>query len=70
MHAFRDPDSQFAVENLLGHVHHGVADAGEVLGTVDRIPDGDAARIAPALCGERTVDRLDEHVRPVAEIDG
>jgi hypothetical protein len=43
VHAFfKDADFQFAVEGLLGDVHHGAADAGEVLATVERIPNGDA----------------------------
>jgi hypothetical protein len=43
VHAFfKDHDFQFAVENLLGDVHHRAADTGEVLATVDRIPNGDA----------------------------
>jgi hypothetical protein len=44
MHAFfKDTDFQFAVESLLGDVHHRAADTGEVLATVERIPNGDAA---------------------------
>ncbi|MCO1656450.1 alpha/beta hydrolase family protein [Pseudonocardia humida] len=43
MHTFfKDADFQFAVEGLLGDVHHRAADAGEVLATVARIPNGDA----------------------------
>jgi hypothetical protein len=39
---FKNADFQFAVESLLGDVYHHAADIGEVLVTVDRIPNGDA----------------------------
>lgn len=43
MHAFyKDADFQFSVEGLLGDVHHRAADSGEVLATIERIPNGDA----------------------------
>ena len=43
MHAFtKDPDVQFAIENVLGGTYARAADVGEVLSTVDRIPRGDA----------------------------
>ncbi|NEM05645.1 prolyl oligopeptidase family serine peptidase [Geodermatophilus normandii] len=42
MHAFlKDPDLQFAVEGVLGATWSHAADVGEVLTTVDRIPNGD-----------------------------
>jgi hypothetical protein len=37
---FRDHDFDFATANVLGGVFHRAADIGEVLTTVDRIPDG------------------------------
>ena len=41
VHAFfKDADLQFAVENVLGATYHRAADVGEVLSTVDRIPNG------------------------------
>ncbi|MGY1709819.1 alpha/beta hydrolase family protein [Geodermatophilus sp. SYSU D00758] len=43
MHAFfEDDDFQFAVENVLGSAYSRAADVGEVLTTVDRIPNGSA----------------------------
>ena len=43
MYAFyKDDDFQFAVENVLGSVWSRAADIGEVLTTVDRIPNGSA----------------------------
>ncbi len=37
---FKDDGFQFAVEVTLGAIRHGAADAGDVLGTIARIPDG------------------------------
>jgi prolyl oligopeptidase family protein len=43
VHAFtKDPDVQFAIENVLGGTYARAADVGEVLSTVDRVPRGDA----------------------------
>jgi len=43
VHTFtKDPDVQFAIENVLGGTYARTADIGEVLSTVDRIPHGDA----------------------------
>jgi hypothetical protein len=43
MHAFfKDHDFQFSVEGVLGSTYGRAADIGEVLTTVDRIPNGDA----------------------------
>ncbi|MGY1746839.1 alpha/beta hydrolase family protein [Blastococcus sp. SYSU D00695] len=39
---FKDDDFQFSVENVLGSVYSRAADIGEVLTTVDRIPNGHA----------------------------
>ena len=40
---FTDHDFQFATENVLGGVFHRAADVGEVLATIDHIPNGKAA---------------------------
>jgi hypothetical protein len=40
---FKDDDFQFATENVLGGVFHRAADVGEVLATIDHIPNGKAA---------------------------
>src|SRR4051794_41499208 len=40
---FKDDDFQFATENVLGGVFHRAADVGEVLATIDNIPNGKAA---------------------------
>ena len=41
---FLDDDGMnFEVQNILGHAHAGASDAGEVLSTVERVTDGDAA---------------------------
>jgi hypothetical protein len=66
MHAFfKDHDFQFAVENLLGDVHHRAADAGEVLATVDRIPNGDAKAWVREWTA--TADRLAAGAREAAD---
>lgn len=62
MHAFyKDPEFQFAVENLLGDAFHRAADVGEVLATVDRIPNGDAG--AWVAQWSATADRVVEQAR-------
>ncbi|MEU7816157.1 prolyl oligopeptidase family serine peptidase [Pseudonocardia sp. NPDC049154] len=62
MHAFyKDADFQFAVENLLGDAFHRATDVGEVLATVDRIPNGDAA--AWVAQWTATADRVVEQAR-------
>lgn len=40
---FDDDGFNFEVQNLLGQLHAGAGDAGEILGTVSRITDGDDA---------------------------
>ena len=40
---FKDQDFQFATENVLGGAFHRAADVGEVLATIDHIPNGKAA---------------------------
>jgi hypothetical protein len=40
-HFFDDDGFDFEVQNLLGSLHAGAGDAGEILGTVARIQDGD-----------------------------
>ena len=40
---FADPSFEFEVRNVLGNVHYGSADVGEVLATVAAIKDGDDA---------------------------
>ncbi|GAA4696402.1 alpha/beta fold hydrolase [Pseudonocardia yuanmonensis] len=62
MHAFyKDPDFQFAVENLLGRTFHRAADSGEVLSTVQRIPNGDSA--AWVTQWTATAERVAEQAR-------
>jgi hypothetical protein len=38
-----DDGMNFEVQNILGHAHAGASDTGEVLSTVERVTDGDAA---------------------------
>jgi len=38
---FADPASEFETRNLLGNVHYGCGDAGEVVATIPAIADGD-----------------------------
>ena len=40
---FKDDDFQFATEGVLGGTFHRAADVGEVLATIDHIPNGKAA---------------------------
>jgi hypothetical protein len=40
---FKNDSFQFAVENALGEGYHRATDVGEVLATISRIPNGDAA---------------------------
>jgi hypothetical protein len=40
---FKNDSFQFAVENALGESYHQATDVGEVLATISRIPNGDAA---------------------------
>jgi hypothetical protein len=40
---FKNDSFQFAVENALGEGYHQATDVGEVLATISRIPNGDAA---------------------------
>ena len=40
---FKNDSFQFAVENALGEGYHRGTDVGEVLATISRIPNGDAA---------------------------
>ncbi|MGY1753463.1 alpha/beta hydrolase family protein [Blastococcus sp. SYSU D01042] len=62
MHAFfKDADFQFGVENVLGSTYWRAADVGEVLTTIDRIPN----RSAPAWVEQWTVtaERLASEAR-------
>jgi hypothetical protein len=66
VHAFfEDDDFQFAVENVLGSTPHGGADVGEVLVTVDRVPNGDAG--AWVTQWSATAERLAEQARDAEE---
>ncbi len=40
---FTDPSMEFMTRSMLGRINSGAADAGEVITTIDRIPDGDNA---------------------------
>lgn len=53
---FTDPSMEFMAEAMLGRINAGGADAGEVLTTIKRIPDGDTA--AWVREWEATADRL------------
>jgi hypothetical protein len=65
MHAFfKDTDFQFAVENVLGEVYSGAADVGEVLATIDGIPNGDAKAWVERWTA--TADRLVAQARSAA----
>jgi hypothetical protein len=70
---FKDHDFQFAVENVLGSTYARAADVGEVLTTVDRIPNGDAqawvgqwTATADRLAGEARAAEAAGHERTAA----
>ncbi len=66
MHAFfKDHDFQFSVEGVLGSAYARAADVGEVLTTVDRIPNGSA----PAWVAQwtATADRVAAEARSAEE---
>jgi len=45
---FTDPAFEFETRNVLGNVHYGCGNVGEVLATVASITDGDdSSRLAP-----------------------
>lgn len=62
---FKDHDFQFATENVLGGVFHRAADVGEVLVTIDHIPDGKAAAWVEQWTA--TADRLANQAAADAE---
>ncbi|GAA4735017.1 alpha/beta fold hydrolase [Modestobacter marinus] len=74
MHAFfTDDDFQFAVENVLGSTWSRAADVGEVLATVDRIPNRDArawveqwSATAERVAGEARAAEAAGHLRSAA----
>jgi hypothetical protein len=53
---FADPSMEFMTQAMLGRMNAGAADAGEVLTTIDRIPDGDS--VAWVREWEATGDRI------------
>ena len=70
---FKDDDFQFAVENVLGSAYSRAADIGEVLTTVDRIPNGSAqawveqwTATADRVAGEARAAEAAGHVRTAA----
>ncbi|SDF40122.1 Alpha/beta hydrolase family protein [Blastococcus fimeti] len=74
MHAFfKDTDFQFAVEGVLGSTYGRAADVGEVLTTIDRIPNRSArawveqwAATADRIAGEAGAAEAAGHVRTAA----
>ena len=74
MHAFfKDDDFQFAVENVLGSAYTRAADIGEVLTTIDRIPNRSATAwveqwtaTADRIAGEARAAEAAGHVRTAA----
>jgi hypothetical protein len=74
MHAFfKDDDFQFGVENVLGSTYSRAADIGEVLTTVDRIPNGSAkawveqwSATADRVAGEARTAEAAGHPRTAA----
>ena len=70
---FKDDDFQFATENVLGGVFHRAADVGEVLATIDNIPNGKAAAwveqwsaTADRLAGQAAADAEAGRLRSAA----
>jgi hypothetical protein len=55
---FEDDGLNFETQNLLGHLHAGAGDAGEIFATVDRITDGDDTSWVREW--EATADRVAE----------
>jgi len=70
---YDDEGMNFAVLMGLGFVYHGIADAGETLATIERVPEGDRDACEPAaqaLRDERVFDWLEETLEPAQSAGG